>query len=54
MGFDNPRQLPGTLGAYGRRAIHRYGGRWPFDAEIRDFVWHACMAQWVADIIDEL
>ena len=31
MGFRNPRQLPGTLGAYSRRSQHRYGGVWPFN-----------------------
>lgn len=30
MGWTSPRQLPGALGAYGRRAKHRYGGFWPF------------------------
>ena len=54
MGFGNPRQLPGTLGAFGRRAIHRYDGRWPFDAEKRNNEWHARMEPRVAEIIDEL
>lgn len=31
MGYDTPRQLPGTLSAFGRRAKHRYGGVSPFD-----------------------
>lgn len=30
MGWTKPRSLPGALGAYGRRAKHRYGGFWPF------------------------
>jgi hypothetical protein len=30
MGWTKPRSLPGALGAYGRRANHRYGGFWPF------------------------
>jgi hypothetical protein len=30
MGWTKSRSLPGALGAYGRRANHRYGGFWPF------------------------
>ena len=33
MGYTSPRSLPGTLGAFGRRAKHRYGGFKPFEAE---------------------
>lgn len=29
------RSLAGSLGAFGRRSVHRYSGRWPF-AERRD------------------
>jgi hypothetical protein len=31
MGWATSRSLPGALGAYGRRAKHRYGGYWPFE-----------------------
>lgn len=30
MGWTTARSLPGALGAYGRRANHRYEGFWPF------------------------
>jgi len=30
MGWATSRSLPGALGAYGRRANHRYAGEWPF------------------------
>ena len=29
IGWPTPRSLPGALGAYGRRAKHRYKGFWP-------------------------
>ena len=54
MGFETPRSLPGTLGAFGRRAQHRYGGRWPFDARDQGQGWEARMEPWVAEVIHEL
>ena len=54
MGFDNPRSLPGTMGALSRRVNHRYGGRWAFEAEPLSGDWHARMEPWVAEIIVEL
>lgn len=54
MGYHNPRQLPGTLGAFGRRAIHRYGGVWPFKPNWTGDHWEARMEPWVADVINDL
>ena len=54
MGYDNARSLPGTLGAFGRRANHRYGGVWPFEAKEFNGVWHARMSSEVAAIIATL
>lgn len=54
MGFDSACQLPGMLGVFGRRAIHRYGGVWPFEARLAGDHWEARMEPWVADIIRDL
>ena len=54
LGFDNPRSLPGLLGALGRRANHRYGGNWPFKAIEQDGTWHLWISQKAADIINGL
>jgi hypothetical protein len=54
MGFRNPRQLPGTLGAYSRRSTHRYGGAWPFKWRQSAGQWELCMKQDTADLIREL
>jgi hypothetical protein len=54
LGFETPRSLPGLLGAFGRRAKHRYGGAWPFKGEERDGQWHLFMSQEAADIINGL
>lgn len=36
LGFKTARSMPGLLGAFGRRANHRYGGKWPFETAYRD------------------
>jgi hypothetical protein len=54
MGFHNPRQLPGTLGAFSRRSQHRYGGLWPFDWRQAAGQWELCMKQGRADVIRDL
>jgi predicted restriction endonuclease len=54
MGFDNARSLAGLLGAFGRRANHRYGGNWPFEAIKQDGIWHLFLSQKAADIVNGL
>ena len=54
MGFRNPRQLPGTLGAFSRRSGHRYGGVWPFRWRQAAGQWELCMDQDIADVIRDL
>jgi len=34
LGFPSKLSMPGLLGAFGRRANHRYGGAWPFEKAI--------------------
>lgn len=43
LGFTSAFSMPGLLGAFGRRANHRYGGKWPFRTFRRDGVWHVLM-----------
>jgi hypothetical protein len=55
MGYTSPRSLPGTLGAFGRRAKHRYGGFKPFEAEERDSgKWSLRMESAIAAVITKL
>lgn len=54
LGFDSNRSLPGLLGAFGRRAAHRYEGVKPFEAHYRDGEWHLRMSQDAADVINRL
>ena len=44
MGWATSRSLPGALGAYGRRANHRYGGRWPFKRDWDARAWSHYLA----------
>jgi hypothetical protein len=59
MGWKEPRSLPGALGAFGRRAKHRYGGFWPFDRTWDDDEWtHSlrmdpAIAAFLLDLHDE-
>jgi hypothetical protein len=56
MGWPTPRSLPGTLGAFGRRTNHRYGGYWPFhrDLDHAEWSWFVSMDADVADFLLEL
>ena len=53
LGWDR-RQLPGTLGAYGRRSKHRYGGQRPHHIHQDEHgTWWMWMDKRVARIIRE-
>ena len=54
LGFPTPRSLPGLLGAFGRRAKHRYNGVKPFDAHQDGDTWFLHMSQEAADVINGL
>ena len=54
LGFSNARSLPGLLGAFGRRAEHRYRGVWPFERKLADGEWHLWMSQEAAEVIRPL
>ena len=54
LGFETARSLPGLLGAFGRRANHRYEGNWPFEAVSEHNQWHLRMSQANADTINAL
>lgn len=54
LGFPTARSLPGLLGAFGRRAIHRYDGFWPFEKEWENESWHMWMSAENAAIIRAL
>jgi len=49
MGYTKSRQLPGALGAYGRRANHRYGGFWPFERTWDHGAWSHFLAMAIDD-----
>jgi len=51
LGFPSARSMPGLLGAFGRRANHRYGGKWPFEKCWHEHVWHMRME---ADVAEEI
>ena len=52
--FETARSLPGLLGAFSRRADHRYGGRQPFERRETLDGWCLFMPQENAAIINEL
>jgi hypothetical protein len=54
LGFGTPRSLPGLLGAFGRRADHRYQGVWPFERKWANGQWNLWMSREAADIIGSL
>jgi hypothetical protein len=54
LGYPTNRSLPGLLGAFGRRAKHRYGGAKPFVEEHHNGSWHLRMGQDAADVINGL
>jgi len=51
LGFASPRSLPGLLGAFGRRAAHRYKGTWPFERKLVSGKYHLYMSKEAADVI---
>lgn len=51
LGFASPRSLPGLLGAFGRRAAHRYKGTWPFERKLVGDEYHLYMSKEAADAI---
>jgi hypothetical protein len=54
LGFDNARSLAGLLGAFGRRAAHRYQAVWPFERKWVGDQWCLWMPQEAADVIRPL
>lgn len=54
LGYATNRSLPGLLGAFGRRAKHRYEGIKPFKAFQIEGWWHAHMSPETAEIINSL
>jgi len=54
LGFSTPRSMPGLLGAFGRRANHRYRGEWPFRRLRRDDAWYMRMDADIAAAIRSL
>ena len=49
--FPSARSMPGLLGAFGRRANHRYGGKWPFEKRWHEDASHMRMD---ADVAEEI
>lgn len=54
LGYETARSLPGLLGSFGRRAKHRYEGRWPFAAREIGDQWHLMMSSENAEIVNSL
>jgi hypothetical protein len=54
LGFETSRSLPGLLGAFSRRADHRYGGVQPFERRETPDGWCLYMPREVAEIINGL
>lgn len=54
LGFTSSRSLPGLLGAFSRRADHRYGGAQPFERRETLEGWCLYMSKETAEIINEL
>jgi hypothetical protein len=54
LGYTNSRSLPGLLGAFGRRADHRYKGVRPFERTWANGQWHLRMSKDAAEVISGL
>lgn len=54
LGFPTSRSLPGLLGAFSRRADHRYGGVQPFERRYTSAGWRLYMSHENAELINEL
>jgi hypothetical protein len=54
LGFPTSRSLPGLLGAFSRRADHRYGGVQPYERRYTSGGWRLYMSQENAELINEL
>ncbi|MGC1165262.1 MAG: hypothetical protein WA862_04070 [Solirubrobacterales bacterium] len=54
LGFTTSRSLPGLLGAFSRRADHRYGGVQPFERRNTSGGWRLYMSRENAELINEL
>jgi len=54
LGFKTSRSLPGLLGAFSRRADHRYGGFQPFAKKLDGDVSRFVMPTEYANIINEI
>jgi hypothetical protein len=54
LGFPSARSMPGLLGAFGRRANHRYGGQWPFEKVWHEGAWQMRMGADIAQAIRAL
>jgi predicted restriction endonuclease len=54
LGYKTNRSLPGLLGAFGRRASHRYKGVKPFEEHWIDDAWHLRMTEEAARVINDL
>lgn len=54
LGFPTSRSLPGLLGAFSRRADHRYGGVQPYERRDTPAGWCLYMSEENAELIKEL
>ncbi len=54
LGYTNTRSLPGLLGAFGRRADHRYEGVRPFERTWANGQWHLRMSKDAAEVVSGL
>jgi hypothetical protein len=54
LGFPTSRSLPGLLGAFSRRADHRYGGVQPYERRETPAGWCLYMTEENAELIKEL
>lgn len=54
LGFPTSRSLPGLLGAFSRRADHRYGGVQPYERRHTPAGWCLYMTEENAELIKEL
>jgi hypothetical protein len=54
LGFPTSRSLPGLLGAFSRRAEHRYGGVQPYERRHTPAGWCLYMSEENAELIEGL
>lgn len=54
LGFPTSRSLPGLLGAFSRRADHRYEGVQPYERRYASGGWRLYMSHENAELINEL